>query len=202
MYLCILDRVLITAPIRSGVHGHHPQTVPFDWKFFETHQMISSTCWSPTSACNHVMCFREHTVKRGWGWCQLTTKRAGAIINMRSSLHRTGHKCWSVKGDTSMRHGIHNITMIKCPFLVTVYMFVNPVPKFLIRFTARVFHYKEHNRHIHAFFIPRFHSKCIFFFNWLWKRNLLVLDILYVTGSHSHNYTGNHMRTVCLTKAK
>jgi len=59
-----------------------------------------------------------------------------------------------------MRHRIHNVRMVKCPFLVTVYVFVNPVLKFL---TARVFHYKEHNRHIHAFFIPRFHCKCIFF---------------------------------------
>lgn len=138
------------------------------------------------------------------GWCQWTTKCAGAIINMRSSVHRTGRKWWSIKGDTNIRHRKHNVTTVKCPFLVTVYLFVNPVPKFLMRFTARVFHYTEHNRHIHAFFIPRFHCKCMFFFflNWLWQRNLLKLDMLYITGSNSHIYTGNHMRIVRLTNAK
>lgn len=164
--------------------------------------MISSTCWWSTSACNHAICFRELTVKRGSLKMVSTPKRVWAVINMGSSIHWIGHKYWSIKRDTNMRYRIHIITMVRCPFLVTVYMLVNPVLKFLMRFTARVFHYKEHNRHIHAFFIPRFHCKCTSFQNWLWKRNLLKLDILYVRGSYSHNYTGNHVRTVRLTKAK
>lgn len=103
-----------------------------------------------------MWCVSENIHLNGvfWGRCQWTKKCPEAIINMRSSIHRTGHKCWSIKGDTNMRHRIHNVTMVKCPFLVTVCMFVNPVLKFLMRFTARVFYYKEHTPHIHAFFIP------------------------------------------------
>lgn len=73
-----------------------------------------------------------------------------------------------------MRYRIHNVTMVRCWFIVTVYMLVNPVLKFLMRFTAMVFHYTEHNRHIHAFFIPRFHCKCTFFSKLIMKMKSVI----------------------------
>ena len=33
-----------------------------------------------------------------WRWCQWTPKRYGAVINMRSGVHKMVRKCWSIKG--------------------------------------------------------------------------------------------------------
>jgi hypothetical protein len=43
--LCILDDILIISPMHFSVPWHHRQGAQFIFKFFETHQMITSTCW-------------------------------------------------------------------------------------------------------------------------------------------------------------
>jgi hypothetical protein len=43
--LCILDDILIISTKRFSVRWHHHQGGQFNFKFFETHQMITSTCW-------------------------------------------------------------------------------------------------------------------------------------------------------------
>jgi len=47
--LCILDDILIISPTHFSVHWHHCQGAQFNFKFFETQQMITSTCWPHTT---------------------------------------------------------------------------------------------------------------------------------------------------------
>ena len=74
--LCILDRVLIIFPAHFGVHYTRFRK-PRETKVFETHQMVTSSCWQHATRWRffvhtaHILIIIKVAVHLGYGWVQL-----------------------------------------------------------------------------------------------------------------------------------
>jgi len=82
--LSILDDILIISPTRFSVRWHHQQGAQFNFKFSETHQMITSTCWPhATQNIQHLIIIKMSSLT------YMSIEIAGSLNQFSHRLHHS-----------------------------------------------------------------------------------------------------------------